>query len=110
MSQTRTSTDQPPHWVVVISITDPVTGAQITSKQHKCRDVLHARTMLTEIRELVEDLSEFLPGLSAEGYEIGDAFSLTSEGQSALQTLAEASAAGHVHNARWWSDAIGNVK
>ena len=110
MSQIKTSTDQPPRWVVVISITDPVTGAQITSKQHECRDALHARTMLTEIRELVEDLSEFLPGLSAEGYEIGESFSLTSQGQSALETLAQAAAAGQVHNAQWWADAIGSVK
>ena len=78
----------PSRWVVVVSVTDPVTGAQVASKKHECRDALHARTLLTEVRELAEEMGQFLPGLSVEGYEVGEAFSLTAQGQTALEAVA----------------------
>lgn len=87
-------------WVVVVSVTDPVTGAQVARQPHECRDMCHARTLLTELRELAAELAEYLPGLSVEGYETGEAFSLTPQGQTALETLAEEAATGRVYCAR----------
>ncbi len=70
-------------YVVVVSATDPDTGAQV-SRSHECRDVLHAQHLLTDIGELVEELAPYLPGLTVAGYETGEAFTVTSAGRAAL--------------------------
>ena len=56
-------------YYVVVSVTNPATGRKIPVSRHDCRDLLQARTLLSEMRELALDLAEFLPGLTAEGYE-----------------------------------------
>ena len=57
---------------VVITVCDLETGQAVPVSRHDCRDRLHARTLLSEIRELAEDLTEFLPGLTATGFELGE--------------------------------------
>lgn len=54
---------------VVISVTDLATGAALVRKAHECNGLAQARTLLTNLREMAEELSEYLPGLSVEGYE-----------------------------------------
>jgi hypothetical protein len=61
---------QPSRWVVQVSMTSLVTGRKVLVAQHSCRDRHHAATLLSEIRELAESLTEFLPGLTATGYEL----------------------------------------
>ena len=56
-------------YYVVVSVTNPATGRKISVSRHDCRDLLQARTLLSEMRELATDLTEFLPGLTAQGYE-----------------------------------------
>jgi hypothetical protein len=53
---------------VVIRVTDPATGAALVRKAHECCGLAQARTLLTNLREMAEELSEYLPGLSVEGY------------------------------------------
>ena len=57
-------------YYVVVSVTNPATGKKIPVSRHDCRDILQARTLLSEMRELASDLAEWLPGLTAEGYEV----------------------------------------
>lgn len=73
----------PARWVVVVSATDPITGGYV-SKSHECRDLPHARTLLTELRDLAEEFGEYLPGLSVDGYELADGVSITRAGRQAL--------------------------
>ena len=54
---------------VVIRVTDPATGAALVRKAHECSGLAEARTLLTNLREMAEELSAYLPGLSVEGYE-----------------------------------------
>ncbi len=56
-------------YYVVVSVTNPATGKKIPVSRHDCRDLLQARTLLSEMRDMALDLAEFLPGLTAEGYE-----------------------------------------
>ena len=63
----------PSRWMVHISVTSPQTGKPLLVSRHECRDRHHAATLLSEVRELAEDLAEFLPGLTAEGYELSEA-------------------------------------
>jgi len=63
----------PSRWQVVLSLTHPVTGEVIPVARHDCRDLLHARTLLAEMRELAADIAEWLPGLTAEGYALAEA-------------------------------------
>lgn len=63
--------DPPPvRWLVTVSVVDPLTKKAIICARHECESLGHARTLLTEIREMAEDVSEFLPGVSAEGWEL----------------------------------------
>ncbi len=80
----------PSRWMVHISVSNPKTGKPLLVSRHECRDRHHAATLLSEIRELAEDLAEFLPGLSAEGYEL-------SEAALALPAFVEAVADGTVN-------------
>ena len=72
MKNAQETTAQPVPWYVVITVTDMETGEAVPVSRFDCRDLLHARTLLSEIRELAESLEEFLPGLVATGYELGD--------------------------------------
>ena len=62
--------EQGNRWIVHVTVTHPQTGKALRVSRHECRDRLHAATLLSEVRELAEDLTEFLPGLGAEGYEL----------------------------------------
>jgi hypothetical protein len=64
---------QPSRWVVQISTTSLATGRKVLVARHPCRDRHHAATLLSEIRELADGLTEFLPGLTAAGYELAEA-------------------------------------
>ena len=57
---------------VVITVCDLETGQAVPVSRHDCRDRLHAQTLLTELRELAADLAEFLPGMAATGFELGE--------------------------------------
>ena len=59
----------PTKYLVTVFATDAVTGQKIAVVQHVCRSKFTAQVMLTEIREIAEDLAQsgHLPGLSAEG-------------------------------------------
>ena len=63
---------QPCRWYIVVSATDAVTGHSFPVARHDCSSLLHARTLLTELRELAADLAESLPGLTAQGYELAE--------------------------------------
>lgn len=62
----------PTRYEVVIRVTDPATGAALVRKAHECSGLAEARTLLTNLREMAEELSAYLPGLSVEGYECGE--------------------------------------
>ena len=81
---------QPSRWMVHVSVTSPETGKPMLVSRHECRDRHHAATLLSEVRELAEDLADFLPGLTAEGYEL-------SEAALVLPSFAEAVADGTVN-------------
>lgn len=76
----------PVRWVVVVSATDPATGGHV-SKSHECRDLPHARTLLTELRDLAAEFGEYLPGLSVDGYELAEGVSITQSGREALAAV-----------------------
>jgi len=59
-------------WYVLVSVTNMETGEAVPCARHDCRDMLEARTLLTELRELAADLTEFLPGLTVTGYELAE--------------------------------------
>lgn len=63
----------PSRWMVHISVSNPKNGKSMLVSRHECRDKHHVATLLSEIRELAEDLADFLPGLKAEGYELAEA-------------------------------------
>ena len=63
---------QPSRWIVQVSTTSLVTGRKVLVSRHPCRDRDHIATLLPEIRELAEDLTDFLPGLTASGYELAE--------------------------------------
>ena len=89
---------RPVRWVVVVSATDPVTGGHV-SKSHECRDLPHARGLLTELRDLAEEFGEYLPGLSVDGYELADEISITQAGLAALAAAEAKEAQAAVHPA-----------
>ena len=70
MSQTQEA--QPAGWLVVISVTNIETGQIVPVARHACSDVLRARTMLSEIREVGDELFDLLPGITAVGYELSE--------------------------------------
>ena len=72
MKNAQETTAQPVPWYVVITVTDMETGEAVPVSRFDCRDLLQARTLLSEIRELAEGLEEFLPGLVATGSELGE--------------------------------------
>lgn len=57
------------HWVVTVSVRNPLTDLAILVAQHECRDRLHAQTLLAEIRDLADQLGDFLPGVEASCME-----------------------------------------
>ncbi len=64
------TTTEPNRWAILLGFPHPETGEQITIASHECRDLLQARTLLSEMRELASDIAEWLPGLIVEGIEI----------------------------------------
>ena len=79
---------QPLRWLVHVTVTSPETGKAMLVSRHECRDRHHAAVLLSEIRELAEELAEFLPSLGAVGYELAQA---VSPGQSFGEAVAESS-------------------
>ena len=63
---------EPVPYYVVITVCDLETGQAVPVSRIDCRDLLHARNLLSEVRELAEDLAEFLPGMAATGFELGE--------------------------------------
>ena len=98
------------HFVVIVTIKDPITGRVIIDKVHECSDILTAKARFADCSEACEIMSEFLPGLSVSAFETTEVYSLTPAGHSALEKLAEVSRAGTAHDARWWAAAIGQIK
>ena len=60
----------PTHWVVIVSVKSALSGRTIKVMSHDCRDRLHAQTLLAELRDLAEQLQDFMPGMTAAGMEI----------------------------------------
>ena len=83
MNSIKSKKTAPVRWVVVVSATDPITGGHV-SKSHECRDLPHARGLLTDLRDLAAEFGEYLPGLSVDGYELADGISITQAGLAAL--------------------------
>ena len=98
------------HFVVIVTIKDPVTGRTIIDKVHECSDILTAQRRFADCSEACEMMSEFLPGLSVSAFETSEVYSLTPAGCSALEMLAAVSRAGEAHDARWWAMAINQIK
>ncbi len=57
-------------YYVVVSVIHADSGRRTPVSRHNCRSLLQARTLLSEMRDMACDLAEFLPGLTAEGYEV----------------------------------------
>ena len=57
------------HWVVTVSVQNPLTDLAIIVAQHECEDRLQAQTLLGEIRDLADQLGDFLPGVHASCLE-----------------------------------------
>ena len=89
----------PSRWYVTVSVTDPITGLPVVCARHECSSLAQARTLLTEIREMAEDVSEFLPGVTATGYELAEPMIVP---EVALPPIPEDS-----RDAAWWMQAIG---
>ena len=98
------------HFVVLVTIKDPLTGQVIIDKVHECSDKLTAKQRFADCSEACEIMSEFLPGLSVSAFETTEVYSLTPAGCSALEMLAEVSRAGEAHDARCWATAINQIK
>ena len=59
-------------YYVVITVTDLETGQAVPVSRIDCRDLLHARNLLAEMGELAQDIAEFVPGMVATGFELGE--------------------------------------
>ena len=57
---------------VVITVCDLETGQAVPVSRIDCRDRLHARNLLAEMGELAQDIAEFVPGMVATGFELGE--------------------------------------
>ncbi len=88
---------------VIVSVTDPASGVEIVSQKHPCLTVVDARGLLENIRELVEEMVAYLPGLAVAAYEVEETVRLTPAG---LAALAEALPAER-RDTRWWAQALG---
>lgn len=98
------------HFVVLVTIIDPVTGQVIIDKVHECPDKLTAQQRFADCSDVCEMMSEFLPGLSVAAFESTEVYSLTPSGYSALEMLAEVSRAREPRDAQWWARAINQIK
>ena len=56
-------------WYIDVTMISPLTGQTFIVARHECIDLAQARTLLSEIRDVMSELSVFIPGLSANGYE-----------------------------------------
>jgi hypothetical protein len=102
----------PAHWIVTVSAADHATGQSVCLVQHQCSSRLHGSTLLTELREVLADLAELVPGLSVAGYEVAEAVEVFTplskpgeQGPEVLAALSTALPAGR--DAAWWAQAIG---
>lgn len=59
-------------YYVVITVTDLETGQAVPVSRIDCRDRLHAQNLLAEMGELAQDIAEFVPGMVATGFELGE--------------------------------------
>ena len=59
-------------YYVVITVTDLETGQAVPVSRIDCRDRLHAQNLLSEMGELAQDIAEFVPGMAATGFELGE--------------------------------------
>ena len=59
-------------YYVVITVCDLETGQAVPVSRIDCRDRLHARNLLSEMGELAQDIAEFVPGMVATGFELGE--------------------------------------
>ena len=100
MSQSQTMF-APAHWVVTVTAADHVTGKSVCLVQHQCSSRLHGSTLLTELREVLDDLAELVPGLTVAGYEVAEAV----EVPNVLAALSAALPAGR--DSAWWARAAG---
>jgi hypothetical protein len=90
---------------VHIIVPSPLTGERFVVKNHVCASLAEARVMLENVQISIEELAPNLPGIEAKAYEIEDTFIVTPLG---LDALAAAVPIGR--NARWWSEAIGQME
>ena len=72
----------PTRWVVIVSVKSALSGRTIKVMSHDCRDRLHAQTLLAELRDLAEQLQDFMPGMTAAGMEIATPESLAAPRRS----------------------------
>ena len=63
---------EPVPYYVVITVCDLETGQAVPVSRIDCRDLLHARNLLSEMGELAQDIAEFVPGMVATGFELGE--------------------------------------
>ena len=85
MKNVQEVTAQPVRWVIVVSITDPIRKNQVVSAKHECSSLAHARTLLTEIREMAAEFGEYLPGLSVDTSRMSFAPDFFSKMEPAMQ-------------------------
>ena len=88
---------------VVISLTDPLTGAQVATKIHPVADLHAAGVLVGNIRECIEQMGEYLPGLKVEVYEVAETWRPTTRGAALLENLAAGARAGEVRSASEWA-------
>ena len=90
---------EPVPYYVVITVCDLETGQAVPVSRIDCRDLLHARNLLSEMGELAQDIAEFVPGMVATGFELGE---------PKLQSFADMIETGSMNkdDKQYWRDII----
>ena len=88
---------------VVISLTDPLTRAQVAAKVHPVADLHAAGVLVGNIRECIEQMGDYLPGLKVEVYEVAETWRPTAQGAALLEEMAAGARAGKVRTASDWA-------
>lgn len=86
-------------YYVVITVTDLETGQAVPVSRIDCRDKLHTQNLLAEMGELAQDIAEFVPGMVATGFELGE---------PKLQSFADMIETGSMNeeDKQYWRDII----
>ena len=95
-----------PKFEVVISLRDPLTGRQITTKTHPAADLHAAGVLVGNIQECIEQFDDYMPGLRVDVYELAETWRPTTRGEALLTFLFDSAQSGEVRSARAWAELL----